>query len=81
MAYFYDPCYIYDRISEQLAARIMNQVFSELKERRKRNLTYYRYYHVFRSGELDELIEEVEILQLLDVSYDHANWCAIAQRY
>ncbi|XP_043546289.1 probable tRNA methyltransferase 9B [Chiloscyllium plagiosum] len=40
-----------------------------------------RYYHVFREGELAQLIEEnVQELHILNSSYDHGNWCIIAEK-
>jgi len=44
-------------------------------------LTYHRYYHVFREGELDKLIEKyVKNLHIISSYYDHANWCIIAEK-
>ncbi|KAL4647764.1 putative tRNA methyltransferase 9-like protein [Arapaima gigas] len=40
-----------------------------------------RYYHVFREGELLELIENhVEELHVLQTYFDHANWCVVAEK-
>ncbi|CAL8333653.1 unnamed protein product [Boreogadus saida] len=40
-----------------------------------------RYYHVFREGELAELIEKhVEELQVIASYFDHANWCVVAEK-
>ncbi|MEQ2162610.1 hypothetical protein GOODEAATRI_021534 [Goodea atripinnis] len=40
-----------------------------------------RYYHVFREGELAELIEHhVEELHVIHSYFDHANWCVVAQK-
>ncbi|XP_072352930.1 probable tRNA methyltransferase 9B [Scyliorhinus torazame] len=42
---------------------------------------FMRYYHVFREGELAQLIEEnVQELHILSSSYDHGNWCVIAEK-
>ena len=43
--------------------------------------TYHRYYHVFREGELDQLITKyVTSLEIVESYYDHANWCVIAKK-
>ncbi len=43
--------------------------------------TCKRFYHVFREGELVELIEKhVDCLHVLESFYDHANWCVIAEK-
>ncbi|XP_071781489.1 putative tRNA methyltransferase 9B [Centroberyx gerrardi] len=40
-----------------------------------------RYYHVFREGELAELIENhVEELHVTHTYFDHANWCVVAEK-
>ena len=44
-------------------------------------MTLHRYYHVFREGELDQLIERyVENLHIISSYYDHANWCIVAEK-
>lgn len=40
-----------------------------------------RYYHVFREGELTQLIENhVDELHVLHTYLDHANWCVVAEK-
>uniref|UniRef100_A0A8C3G2D5 tRNA methyltransferase 9B n=1 Tax=Cyclopterus lumpus TaxID=8103 RepID=A0A8C3G2D5_CYCLU len=40
-----------------------------------------RYYHVFREGELAELIQNhVEELHVKHTYFDHANWCVVAEK-
>lgn len=40
-----------------------------------------RYYHVFREGELAELIgSHVEELRVTHNYFDHANWCVVAEK-
>ncbi|XP_037071109.1 probable tRNA methyltransferase 9B [Pollicipes pollicipes] len=44
-------------------------------------LGHHRYYHVFREGELDRLIEKyVDNLHIISSYYDHANWCVVAEK-
>lgn len=45
------------------------------------NQTYHRYYHVFKEGELDYLINTyVDSLHIINSYYDHANWCIVAEK-
>ncbi|XP_041054523.1 probable tRNA methyltransferase 9B isoform X2 [Carcharodon carcharias] len=45
------------------------------------NSTCLRYYHVFKQGELIELIEKyTEGLQVIQTYYDHANWCVVVEK-
>eukprot|EP00913_Durusdinium_trenchii_P010128 g9497.t1 len=39
-----------------------------------------RYCHVYREGELEDLLEEVPQLEVVDSYFDTGNWCAIARR-
>ncbi|KAL5012436.1 hypothetical protein ScPMuIL_010987 [Solemya velum] len=40
-----------------------------------------RYYHVFREGELVDLILlQVPCLKVVSCSYDHANWCIVTEK-
>lgn len=40
-----------------------------------------RYYHVFREGELAELIgNHIEELHVKHTYFDHANWCVVAEK-
>lgn len=36
-----------------------------------------RYYHVFRKGELQELLESIKNIQINEIYYEEGNWCAI----
>ncbi|KAG8034092.1 hypothetical protein G9C98_008573 [Cotesia typhae] len=50
-------------------------------EREGGAITYHQYYHVFREGELDQLINKyVENLHIISSYYDHANWCIVAEK-
>ena len=42
---------------------------------------FHRYYHVFKEGELDYLINTyVDNLHIINSYYDHANWCIVAEK-
>ncbi|KAF7287215.1 hypothetical protein GWI33_002036 [Rhynchophorus ferrugineus] len=44
-------------------------------------ITYHRYYHVFREGELDQLIDKyVDNLHIVSSTYEHASWCIVAEK-
>lgn len=44
-------------------------------------ITYHRFYHVFRERELDQLIEKyVDNLHIISSYYDHASWCIVAEK-
>ena len=41
----------------------------------KKTVVYKRYYHMFKNGELEDLIKEIPELEIEESFYDHANWC------
>lgn len=42
---------------------------------------FLRYYHVFREGELQSLLEsDVPELHVISCCFDHGNWCIIAEK-
>ena len=42
---------------------------------------FHRYYHVFREGELEALVEQVEPkVRIVESYYDQGNWCVIFQK-
>lgn len=41
----------------------------------KKTIVYKRYYHVFKKGELEDLIKELNLADIVESYYDHANWC------
>ena len=40
--------------------------------------SFQRYYHVFHQGELVELIQGVPSVDVIEETYDHANWAVVA---
>ena len=48
----------------------------------KQATVYHRYYHVFRKGELESLIEKhfAGRLQIVENFFDHANWVAVCEK-
>lgn len=62
-------------LSETIVDEAMTEALSTL-----RKVVFYRYYHVFKRGELEELIGEQTELQILNCTYDSANWCVVVQK-
>ncbi len=42
--------------------------------------TFYRYYHVFKEGELISVVSQIPSLKIVQSYYDHANWCVVAEK-
>uniref|UniRef100_A0A1I7WXA5 Integrase n=1 Tax=Heterorhabditis bacteriophora TaxID=37862 RepID=A0A1I7WXA5_HETBA len=43
-------------------------------------VTFYRFYHVFRKGELEDLVLSIPTLRVVRSSFEHGNWCVIAEK-
>lgn len=57
------------------------ELSKDTKDQMNFNSAYLRYYHVFKQGELIELIEKyTEDLKVIETYYDHSNWCVIAEK-
>ena len=41
---------------------------------------FHRFYHVFREGELEELVQCIEGVVIEDLYYDEGNWCVVLQK-
>ncbi len=41
----------------------------------KKSVIYKRYYHVFKKGELESLLEKHSDIEILESYYDRENWC------
>uniref|UniRef100_A0A1D1YL94 Alkylated DNA repair protein alkB 8 n=1 Tax=Anthurium amnicola TaxID=1678845 RepID=A0A1D1YL94_9ARAE len=50
------------------------------KDDKKGSVVYNRYYHVFKEGELERLVSDVENAVITDQFYDKSNWCIILQK-
>lgn len=45
------------------------------KNAEKKWVVYQRYCHVYRAGELEELVSQVPGLEVLSCEYSRSNWC------
>lgn len=49
-------------------------------DQEKRWVVYERYCHVYRKGELEELVDQVPGLEVVSVEYTRSNWCLRLKR-
>uniref|UniRef100_H2Y735 Fe2OG dioxygenase domain-containing protein n=1 Tax=Ciona savignyi TaxID=51511 RepID=H2Y735_CIOSA len=42
--------------------------------------TYYRYYHVFKEGELEDLCRSIAGCEVLHSYHDNGNWCVVISK-
>ncbi|ORX36178.1 hypothetical protein BCR36DRAFT_417150 [Piromyces finnis] len=49
-------------------------------EKSEHLVKYERYYHLFKKGELDDLVDQIKIGKVVETGYDRDNWYVIAER-
>ncbi|CAO4369938.1 unnamed protein product [Caenorhabditis nigoni] len=68
-----------EQFAEELSQVIMRESVTEAMAT-LREVTFYRFYHVFKEGELADLVDSVESLKVVSTSFEHGNWCVIAEK-
>ncbi|KAJ1345806.1 hypothetical protein KIN20_000424 [Parelaphostrongylus tenuis] len=43
-------------------------------------VTFYRFYHVFQKGELENLVNSIPSLNVIRSSFEHGNWCVVVEK-
>ncbi|KAK6743924.1 hypothetical protein RB195_010925 [Necator americanus] len=74
---------IFTSVEEQLAEEVTHTILHEAITETMatlREVTFYRFYHVFRKGELENLITSIPSLTVVRSSFEHGNWCVIAEK-
>lgn len=56
-------------------ASLMGRIDSD-----KSTVVFDRYYHLFRAGELEDLVAAVPGVRLAESFYDRDNWCAVLEK-
>ena len=47
---------------------------------KKPKIVYHRFYHVFKEGELNELVQFISDARIIETYYDNGNWCVILEK-
>lgn len=68
-----------EQYAEELSEKILREGITEAMAT-LREVTFYRFYHVFKEGELVDLVDSVECLKVVSSSFEHGNWCVIAEK-
>ncbi|CAD6187854.1 unnamed protein product [Caenorhabditis auriculariae] len=68
-----------EQFAEELSQTILRESVTEAMAT-LREVTFYRFYHVFRKGELEDLVESTPSLRILSSTFEHGNWCVVAEK-
>ncbi|VDK85498.1 unnamed protein product [Cylicostephanus goldi] len=69
-----------EQLAEEMAQNILREALTETMAS-LREVTFYRFYHVFRKGELETLISSVPSLFVVRSTFEHGNWCVVVQKH
>jgi ubiquinone/menaquinone biosynthesis C-methylase UbiE len=53
---------------------------SNFEKDEKGKVVFKRYYHMFKSGEVEELVSHVKGIKILDCRLEKENWCIILEK-
>ncbi|GMR41922.1 hypothetical protein PMAYCL1PPCAC_12117, partial [Pristionchus mayeri] len=70
---------IEDALADEMSADIMRDAVNEAMAT-IREVVFYRYYHVFRKGEIDTLISSLPSLRVVSESFENGNWNVIVEK-
>ncbi|KHJ99245.1 hypothetical protein OESDEN_00768 [Oesophagostomum dentatum] len=68
-----------EQLAEEVTQKILHEAMTEIMAT-LRQVTFYRFYHVFRKGELENLINSIPCLSVVRSSFEHGNWCVIVEK-
>ncbi|CAI2347388.1 unnamed protein product [Caenorhabditis sp. 36 PRJEB53466] len=64
-----------DELSQVIMREAITEAMSTLQE-----VAFYRYYHVFKEGELANLVDSIDDLRIVSNSFEHGNYCVTAEK-
>jgi len=73
-------------ISWNMPTRFKTSVGDDYKDKgvllrkAQKEIQYVRYYHLFKQGELENLMRRVPGLKVIEQGFDHENWWAISRK-
>ncbi|CAJ0941975.1 unnamed protein product, partial [Mesorhabditis belari] len=68
-----------EQLADEMTQDIMQTALQEALAT-LRKVTFYRFYHVFKKGELEALISSIPQLKVLSSQFEHGNWCILAEK-
>ena len=58
-----------------------HKIEKDMDKENDQGLTVYeRFYHVFKEGELEKLVEQIKNIKIVESFYDHGNWGTVLEK-
>ncbi|KAF8357177.1 hypothetical protein PRIPAC_92172, partial [Pristionchus pacificus] len=64
-----------DEMSGDIMRDAVNEAMATIRE-----VVFYRYYHIFRRGEIESLISSIPSLRVVSENFDNGNWNVIVEK-
>ncbi|KAK6024579.1 methyltransferase domain protein [Ostertagia ostertagi] len=68
-----------EQLADEITQKILHEALTETMAS-LREVTFYRFYHVFRKGELESLVHSIPSLSVVHSSFEHGNWCVVVEK-
>ncbi|KAL6727138.1 hypothetical protein Aduo_009042 [Ancylostoma duodenale] len=68
-----------EQLAEEVTQKILHEALTETMAT-LREVNFYRFYHVFRKGELENLVNSIPSLVVVRSSFEHGNWCVVVEK-
>ncbi|KJH53028.1 hypothetical protein DICVIV_00713 [Dictyocaulus viviparus] len=68
-----------EQLADEVTQTILHEAFAETMAT-IREVTFYRFYHVFHQGELESIVNSIPSLHVIRSSFEHGNWCVVAEK-
>ncbi|GMT18653.1 hypothetical protein PFISCL1PPCAC_9950 [Pristionchus fissidentatus] len=70
---------IEEELAEEMSGDIMRDALSEAMAT-IREVVFYRYYHVFRRGEMESLLSSLPSLRVVSETFENGNWNVVVEK-
>ena len=74
------PWHLQQKYENNVVVNTLSQGPKIAKDDQINCVVYQRYYHVFKKGELENLISQIQNVVIEKSYFDHANWCCIVKK-
>ncbi|KAK6045721.1 hypothetical protein COOONC_16773 [Cooperia oncophora] len=68
-----------EQLADEVTQKILHEALTETMAT-LREVTFYRFYHVFRKGELESIVSSIPSLNVVHSSFEHGNWCVVVEK-
>uniref|UniRef100_A0AC34R7L3 Methyltransferase type 11 domain-containing protein n=2 Tax=Panagrolaimus sp. JU765 TaxID=591449 RepID=A0AC34R7L3_9BILA len=68
-----------EQLAQEMSLKILEEAYAEAMST-LRAVSYYRFYHVFRKGEFQQLFAAIPEMTILETAFESGNWYLTAEK-